>query len=155
MKEQNPPHSLSNSKAKAGFKDKSLDTPILFILHMIWFETKRFIWQLSFVSRIGLKKWKKEKCDYATYGEMAMGFYNEAIIHLPFVLAIQNIWRAKQLVDMNYGTSRFRMRDSAKVAKILLDAGKGSQAESVYEAGPQSVTQVLYIDTIQIQTSPI
>ena len=72
-----------------------------------------------------------------------MGFYNEAITHLPFVLAIHNVWRAKQLFDMNYGTSRFRMRDSAKVAKILLDAGKGSQAESVYVAGPQSVTQVL------------
>ena len=34
------------------------------------------------------------------------------------------------------------MRDSAKVEKILVAAGKGSYSESMYEAGPQSVTQV-------------
>ena len=34
------------------------------------------------------------------------------------------------------------MRDSKKVEKIFSDAGKGSAAESTYEAGPQSVTQV-------------
>ena len=39
-------------------------------------------------------------------------------------------------------TSDFRMRDSAKVEKILVAAGKGSYSESMYEAGPQSVTQV-------------
>ena len=36
------------------------------------------------------------------------------------------------------------MRDSAKVEKILVAAGKGSYSESMYEAGPQSVTQVLH-----------
>ena len=36
----------------------------------------------------------------------------------------------------------FRMRDSAEVEKILVAAGKGSYSESMYEAGPQSVTQV-------------
>ena len=50
--------------------------------------------------------------------------------------------RAKKLFDMNYGTSRFRTRNAAEVEKLLLDAGKGAQAESVFEAGPQSVTQV-------------
>ena len=39
-------------------------------------------------------------------------------------------------------TADFRMRDSAKVEKILVAAGKGSYSESMYEAGPQSVTQV-------------
>ena len=39
-------------------------------------------------------------------------------------------------------TSDFRMRDSAEVEKILVAAGKGSYSESMYEAGPQSVTQV-------------
>ena len=39
-------------------------------------------------------------------------------------------------------TTDFRMRDSAKVEKILVAAGKGSYSESMYEAGPQSVTQV-------------
>ena len=36
------------------------------------------------------------------------------------------------------------MRDSAEVEKILVAAGKGSYSESMYEAGPQSDTQVLH-----------
>ena len=79
---------------------------------------------------------------YETYGELALGFYNDAVIHLPFVSSVHNLWRAKLLVDLNYGLPCFRMRDSAKVQEILVAAGKGSYAESMYEAGPQSVTQV-------------
>ena len=85
---------------------------------------------------------KKETLGYKTYGELALGFYNDAVIHLPFVSSVHNLWRAKLLVDLNYGTPSFRMRDSAKVQEILVAAGKGSYAESMYEAGPQSVTQV-------------
>ena len=59
-----------------------------------------------------------------------------------FVLPIHNLWRAKKLNDINYGKRTFRMKDSAEVEKIFADAGKGSAAESTYEAGPQSVTQV-------------
>ena len=79
---------------------------------------------------------------YASYGEFALGFYNEVVVHLPFVSSVHNIWRAKQLFDLNFGFSNFRTRDSAKVEKILVAAGKGSYSESMYEAGPQSVTQV-------------
>lgn len=85
---------------------------------------------------------KKETLGYETYGELALGFYNDAVIHLPFVSSVHNLWRAKLLVDLNYGLPSFRMRDSAKVQEILVAAGKGSYAESMYEAGPQSVTQV-------------
>ena len=45
-------------------------------------------------------------------------------------------------MDLNFGNQNFRMRDSAKVQEILIAAGKGSYSESMYEAGPQSVTQV-------------
>ena len=92
--------------------------------------------------RISKAKWKKESTRYKSYGELAGGFYSKAATHLPFVLPIHNLWRAKLLSDLNYGRANFRMRDSAKVEKILSDAGKGSAAESTYEAGPQSVTQV-------------
>ena len=79
---------------------------------------------------------------YQTHGELALGFYNDAVVHLPFVSSIHNLWRAKLLMDLNYGKNNFRMRDSAKVQEILIAAGKGSYSESMYEAGPQSVTQV-------------
>ena len=58
-------------------------------------------------------------------------------------MAIHNLWRAKLLYSLNYGHPSFRSRDSKKVQEILYEAGKGSYAESMYEAGPQSVTQVL------------
>ena len=85
---------------------------------------------------------RKKKLGYETYGDLARGFYNEAVVHLPFVSSIHNLWRAKLLMDLNYGKENFRMRDSAKVQEILVAAGKGSFSESMYEAGPQSVTQV-------------
>ena len=87
-------------------------------------------------------KCKKEAMGYANCSEFALGFYNEVVVHLPFVSSVHNLWRAKLLFDLNYGFSDFRMRDSAKVEKILVAAGKSSYSESMYEAGPQSVTQV-------------
>ena len=115
--------------------------------------------EIHLLSRISEAKWKKWKTrttdnktgttddktgttDYKTYGELARGFYSEAATHLPFVLPIHNLWRAKRLNDINYGKRTFRMRDSKEVENIFSEAGKGSAAESTYEAGPQSVTQV-------------
>ena len=83
-----------------------------------------------------------QRTGYTTFKELAGDFYSEAATHLPFVLPIHNLWRAKKLNDINYGKRTFRMKDSAEVEKIFSDAGKGSAAESTYEAGPQSVTQV-------------
>ena len=101
--------------------------------------------QLSFLSssRITKAKRKKGSTGYKTYSALAVGFYNDAATHLPFVMAIHNLWRAKCLYNLNYGKPNFRCRDSKKVQEILYAAGKGSYAESMYEAGPQSVTQVL------------
>ena len=95
------------------------------------------------VSRVSEAKWKTGSTGYDTFGALALGFYNEAVTHLPFVMAVHNLWRAKLLYSLNYGHPSFRSRDSKKVQEILYDAGKGSYAESMYEAGPQSVTQVL------------
>ena len=80
---------------------------------------------------------------YATFGALALGFVEEAATHLPFVMAVHNLWRAKLLYSLNYGYPNFQSRDSKKLQEILYAAGKGSYAESIYEAGPQSVTQVL------------
>ena len=56
------------------------------------------------------------------------------------------------IVIVDIYTPDFRMRDSAKVEKILVAAGKASYSESMYEAGPQSVTQVLHsILTINLE----
>ena len=58
--------------------------------------------------RIIKAKGKKEAMGYATYGEFAFGFYNEVVVHLPFVSSVHNLWRAKQLFHLNYGFSNFR-----------------------------------------------
>ena len=46
----------------------------------------------------------------------------------PQVMAMHNLWRAKQLCDLNYGQPNFRSRDSKKVQEIISEAGKGSYA---------------------------
>ena len=60
------------------------------------------------VSRIIKNKGKKKAMGYDTYGEFALGFYEEVVAHLPFVSSVHNIWRAKQLFHLNYGFSNFR-----------------------------------------------
>ena len=99
--------------------------------------------QSSLLFRVTKTKWKTGSTEYDTFGAFTLGFYEEAATHLPFVMAVHNLWRAKLLYSLNYGQPSFRSRDSKKVQKILYEAGKGSYAESMYEAGPQSVTQVL------------
>ena len=44
------------------------------------------------------------------------------------VMAMHNLWRAKQLYDLSYGQPNFRSRDSKKVQEIISEAGKGSYA---------------------------
>ena len=78
----------------------------------------------------------------ATYSELMKDFYKEAGMHLPFVSSMHNLWRTKRLFELKYGTDKFKMRNHKEVEKILDEAGRCSQGESNYEAGPQSVTQV-------------
>ena len=78
-----------------------------------------------------------------TWAELMREFYKEAGAHLPFVSSLHNLWRAKRLRELKFGTKEFKMRDHKEVEKLLDEAGRCSQGESNYEAGPQSVTQVL------------
>ena len=72
------------------------------------------------VFRIIGAKCKKEAMGYATYGEFALGFYNEVVVHLPFVSSVHNLWRAKQLFDLNYGLSNFRQGFIFFVMSLML-----------------------------------
>merc|ERR1711989_35811 len=78
----------------------------------------------------------------ATFSEEMSEFYKEAGCHLPFVSSLHNIWRGKRLHELKFGTKEFKMKDHKEVEEILDAAGRCSQGESNYEAGPQSVTQV-------------
>ena len=78
----------------------------------------------------------------ATFSEEMSEFYKEAGCHLPFVSSMHNIWRAKRLHELKFGTIDFKMKDHKEVEGLLDEAGRCSQGESNYEAGPQSVTQV-------------
>jgi len=110
-----------------------------------WMLTPFLIHAFDFIIRVSEAKWKTGSTGYDTFGALALGFYNEAATHLPFVMAVHNLWRAKLLYNLNYGHPSFRSRDSKKVQEILYKAGKGSFVESMYEAGPQSVTQVYIV----------
>ena len=122
-----------------------------FLVHAFAFAIRYFslILKFSTDSRLIGARCRKERLGYETHGELALGFYNDAVVHLPFVSSVHNLWRTKLLMDLNYGTEKFRMRDSAKVQEILVAAGKGSYSESMYEAGPQSVTQVSWMECMK------
>ena len=79
----------------------------------------------------------------ATCAELMLEFYVEAGVHLPFVSSLHNIWRARRLFQLKFGTAKFEMKDHKEVEKLLDEAGRTSQGEVNYEAGPQSVTQVI------------
>ena len=76
--------------------------------------------------------------------ELVHEFYKEAGIHLPFVASVHNILRARRLYQLKYGTKEFNSKHHKEVEKLLDEAGRCSQAESNLEAGPQSVTQVVF-----------
>ena len=78
----------------------------------------------------------------ATFSEEMSEFYKEAGCHLPFISSMHNIWRAKRLHELKFGTKEFKMKDHKEVEELRDEAGRCSQGESNYEAGPQSVTQV-------------
>ena len=83
-----------------------------------------------------------------TYSKLMKEFYKEAGVHVPFVSSMHNIWRAKRLHQLKYGTKEFNLKDHKEVEKLLDEAGMCSQGESNYEAGPQSVTQVKLVSKI-------
>ena len=89
-----------------------------------------------------VEKAKGKGKPFTTYGNLAREFYKAAGVHLPFAPTAHNLWRMKILRDLKYGTREFKMRDHRRVEKILAEAGRCSHAESIYEAGPQAVTQV-------------
>ena len=100
---------------------------------------------MPFVIRVIFFLYKKatRKCKTcATFTEEMHEFYKEAGVHLPFVSSMHNIWRAKRLQQLKFGTKQFKMEDHKEVEELLDEAGRCSQGESNYEAGPQSVTQV-------------
>ena len=84
----------------------------------------------------------------STYLELMKEFYKEAGVHVPFVSSMHNIWRAKRLYQLKFGTPEFNSRDHREAEKLLDEAGRCSQAESNLEAGPQSVTQVLFLENL-------
>ena len=106
---------------------------------LTWMFTSFFVNAAMFI----IKKAKGTGTHYSSFGDLALDFYKEAGIHLPFVVTFHNLWRMKILHKLKYGTREFKMRDHKEVEKILAEAGRCSHAESMYEAGPQAVTQVM------------
>ena len=69
-------------------------------------------------------------------------FYKEVVIHVPGVATFHNLWLARRLYQLKWGTNNLKTKDRKEVKEILAEAGRTSHGESMYEAGPQSVTQV-------------
>ena len=120
------------------FFDLLEDNPLWACLTMVWMMMPFLVHTIFF-----LFKAATGRCKMCTsFTEVMHQFYKEAGIYLPFVSSMHNIWRAKRLFDLKFGTDKFNFKDHKEAEKILDEAGRCSQAESNFEAGPQSVTQV-------------
>ena len=117
----------------------------LFPDHPRWASIVLTLMFTSFFVHAGMfaiKRVKGKGKAFTTFGDLARDFYKEAGVHLPFAATFHNLWRMKILHKLKYGTREFKMRDHKEVEKILAEAARFSHAESMYEAGPQAVTQV-------------
>ena len=126
------------------FLELLVDNPRWAFLTLLWTIMPFLVQTVLFVYKRATGKC--EAC--ANWTELMTEFYKEAGSHLPFVSTLHNIWRANRLHQLNYGNKDFKMRDHKEVEELLDEAGRCSQGESNYEAGPQSVTQVKYFSHI-------
>ena len=130
------------------FFDLLEDNPRWASLTLIWMLNPFMVHTLLF-----LHKKAKGKCETCNdFPEFMCQFYKEAGVHLPFVSSMHNIWRAKRLHELKFGTPEFNSRDHKEVEKLMDAAGRCSQAESNLEAGPQSVTQVdlIFLNSLMV-----
>ena len=89
--------------------------------------------------------WNGNTCLTCNWKNFAEAFYKEAAIHLPGIATFHNLWKAWKLHKLKWGTKDFKTDNHKQVEEILADAGRCSHGESMYEAGPQAVTQVKYL----------
>ena len=122
------------------FLELLVDNPRWAFLTLLWTIMPFLVQTVLFVYKRATGKC--EAC--ASWTELMKEFYKEAGSHLPFVSSLHNIWRAKRLHQLKFGTAKFEMKDHKEVEEILNEAGRCSEGESNYEAGPQSVTQVTF-----------
>ena len=101
----------------------------------VWFDPKIFSIHNNWFSQIFQLVCK-------TYSDLPAQFYQEAGKHVPFMSCAHNVWRARRLYQLNYGTAEFNSRDHKEVEQIFDEVGRCAQTETNLEAGPQSVTQV-------------
>ena len=74
--------------------------------------------------------------------EFFVEFFDEAAVHLPLISSFANLVRTGKLYKLKFKTPEFNTRDHKEVETILDAAGRLSQGEVNFEAGPQSTTQV-------------
>ena len=90
-----------------------------------------------------LVKKARGRCKTSVSGrEFFEEFFDEAGVHLPLISSSANLVRTRKLYKLKFKTPVFNTRDHKEVETILDAAGRLSQGEVNFEAGPQSTTQV-------------
>ena len=117
------------------------DHPGWALIILTWMFTS-FALHVVFFSIKVIKAKRKRNTTYNTWSKLAKSFYKEVLIHFPGVATFHHLRVSKRLYHLNYGTKDFKMEDHKEVERLLAEAGRISHGESMYEAGPQSVTQV-------------
>ena len=123
------------------------DHPGWALIILTWMFTSFALHAVFFSIKV-IKAKRKRNTTYNTWSKLAKSFYKEVLIHFPGVATFHHLRVSKRLYHLNYGTKDFKMEDHKEVERLLAEAGRISHGESMYEAGPQSVTQVKLHNTI-------
>ena len=71
--------------------------------------------------------------------------FRKVIFQIPFGVPLRNLYLFVRLVQIGYDTERFDPKDSKEVEDIYNEVGESGLYESFFEAGPQSVTQMVIV----------
>ena len=108
------------------------DHPYWAYITLTWMFTSFSVHATLFFIKVSMDNTKRTSQD----------FYAEVLIHFPGITTFHNLWMARRLYQLKWGTNKLKTEDHKEVEEILAQAGRTSHGESMYEAGPQSVTQV-------------
>ena len=71
--------------------------------------------------------------------------FQKVVFQVPFGVPLRNLYHFVRLCRLGYDTAGFDPKDSKEVEDIYNEVGESGLYESFFEAGPQSVTQMVII----------
>ena len=123
------------------------DHPLWASLTLFWMFCPFLVHVLIFLKVRISDCWNKKESEASIW---------DVLLHFPLVLPLRNLYIWVRLLRLDYGRPQFEQQNSARVEKLLAKVGVDAMYEGFFEAGPQSVTQMVIVaSTGQASTSQV